>query len=157
MESLFFISRVFEQICYTRDLKCTILYNPGPTIYNSGIFSDNLAIFSDILRFFYRISLSIVPILEKCRFYIMCVTDLPFLLSPITTTTPRSTLTDRTHHTRSFVMQPKGRKLEPETQTAFSIDRRGALRSGDYSPAAEYATFGTEAAANSTADTAAAN
>jgi hypothetical protein len=54
-------------------------------------------------------------------------------------------------------MQPKGRKLEPETQTAFSIDRRGALRSGDYSPAAEYATFGTEAAANSTADTAAAN
>ncbi len=92
-----------------------------------------------------------------------CVSQISLFYVPFfaahhnTTTTPRSTLTDRTHHTRSFVMQPKGRKLEPETQTAFSIDRRGALRSGDYSPAAEYATFGTEAAANSTADTAAAN
>ena len=52
-----------QKICYTRYLKCTILYNLGPIIYNSYIFSDNLAIFSDIPRFFYRISLSIVPIL----------------------------------------------------------------------------------------------
>ena len=46
-----------------------VLYIIGAGLFiigpNLAIFSDILAIFSDIQRFFYRISLSIVPIIKK--------------------------------------------------------------------------------------------
>ena len=57
-----------------------VLYIIGAGLFiigpNLAIFSDILAIFSDIQRFFYRISLSIVPIIKKSVLYIMSVTDL---------------------------------------------------------------------------------
>jgi hypothetical protein len=57
-----------------------VLYIIGAGLFiigpNLAIVSDISAIFSDIQRFFYRISLSIVPIIKKTVLYIMSVTHL---------------------------------------------------------------------------------